>query len=243
MERISEGVGKAGSFSYFCSSLAVAGFFISPCREVGDTQQSLALGITALSTAAGAMQAQMLLLNVAGPMFILLLPFGIVLRSFSYTRRAAGAMIALAVGFFVVYPLMIVVDYELVKGVSYTPSPSCPTTQCGFDEKCDVSTGMCTTWLSLRTMPDFPPAPSIPSDPLQGQKCLGIYAGNNPPNYDPNGYVEKLVSPDFYIPLAFWVIIVSLLLPLMNLLVTLTFIKWLAGLMGSEIEVAGLARL
>ncbi len=58
--------------------------------------------------------AQLELLRLSAVLFVYLLPAGIVLRAFGITRGFGGGLIAIAIGFYLIYPLSIVFMYGLV---------------------------------------------------------------------------------------------------------------------------------
>lgn len=59
--------------------------------------------------------AQYVLLKfLLASMFNVILPIGIIARCFWFTREFGGALIAIAVGFYILYPLMLVADYIII---------------------------------------------------------------------------------------------------------------------------------
>jgi len=212
LEGLALNVGSIASITTYCQLLGSSlGFAITPCRYLGSTQGTLSLALTALTSAQIAMQAQAFLLDLAQQLLIFMLPLGVLLRTLRPTRGAGGAMIAIAVGFYFVYPLMVLVDYAVVKESAFAAG-------------------------SRYSSPVFPP---------RMQSTIGTCTGDAE-------YIQGLVGKEgarnvarenFMEPVAYWVIIISILLPVMNLLVVLTFIRWFASLMGSEIEVSQLARV
>ncbi|RLG19662.1 hypothetical protein DRN67_02155, partial [Candidatus Micrarchaeota archaeon] len=203
------GVGQTGTVTTYCQILGSSlGFAISPCRYLMATQGTLSLSITALYSATVAMWAQMMLLQIGKVFIFFLLPLGVLLRSIRFTRSAGGALIAIAVGFYIVYPLMVVADYALVKD----------------DIFMDSATGIPPPYASIA----IPPGPHHEQGACRGDA----------------EYLSTLMNRSAFLePMAYWVIIVSILLPVMNLLVTITFIRWLSSFIGSEIEVSQLARV
>ena len=218
IESLAISIGKASSVTTYCQLLgSTLGFAITSLRYVGSTQGTLGLAMTALTTAQITMHAQALLLSLSQQFLVFLLPLGALLRCIKPTRQAGGALIAIAVGFYFIYPLMILVDYTMVADKAF--KELAPDGSRNYFAK-----------------PDFPP--EIKCDEMGA--CRGDAE-----------YLDKLVGSTshadakahFIEPMAFWTIIVSILLPVMNLLITLTFIRWFSSAMGSEIEVSQLARV
>ncbi|MFH1448003.1 MAG: hypothetical protein ABIG39_04010 [Candidatus Micrarchaeota archaeon] len=54
--------------------------------------------------------------------FNILLPIGIVCRSFPFTRRFGGSMIALAIGLFIIYPFLLVINDAIMGTPSNNPT-------------------------------------------------------------------------------------------------------------------------
>jgi len=209
LEETAIAVGSTSSVMTYCQILgSTVGFAIAPCRYLGSTQGTLNLALTALSSAQVVMRAQSLLLAVAKQMFILFFPLGVLLRTIRFTRSAGSAILAIAVGFYIVYPLMVVADYSMVKNHIFVPS-SDPTV----------------AWYGEVSIPPGP------------HNNMGVCRGDAE-------YLGTLRSREEFIePMAYWVMIVSIMLPVFNMLVTLTFIRWLSSFLGSEIEVSQLARV
>ncbi|VVC03829.1 Uncharacterised protein [Candidatus Burarchaeum australiense] len=213
MEETAIGVGAVSSTITYCQILgSTAGFSIASCKYLGATQGTLGVALTALSSATIAMQAQWLLLEAAKQIFVLLFPVGVLLRTIKFTRAVGGAMMAVAIGLYIVYPLMVMADYSMVAKMIFVPTLKPPNP------------------------PVLPPYATI-SIPPAPTSFNGVCSGDV-------AYRNMLTNRHQFIePMAYWVIIVSILLPVMNLLVTLTFIRWFASFLGSEIEVSQLARV
>jgi hypothetical protein len=216
IESLAISIGKASSVTTYCQVLGgTLGFAITSLRYVGSTQGTLGLAMTALTTAQITMYAQALMLSLAQQFLVFLLPLGVLLRSLRPTRQAGGALIAIAVGFYFIYPLMMLVDYTMVKDKAFAAGNA---------------------YSGAKVLDNIPP--QITCNELG--ECKGDAQ-----------YLDALVGSashanaksQFIEPMAFWTIIISILLPVMNLLITLTFIRWFSSAMGSEIEVSQLARV
>jgi len=97
---------------------AIAGIGLSLGLGNGLTplKQVLSNALVAIVTAKLIIVAQMMLLKISERIFSLLLPAGIILRSFGITRGFGGALIAIALGFYFIYPLSIVYFYGTLLG-------------------------------------------------------------------------------------------------------------------------------
>ncbi|MCX6776861.1 MAG: hypothetical protein NTY73_02755 [Candidatus Micrarchaeota archaeon] len=92
------------------------GFVVSPLGALGDIATSLRDGMIVLMTSAILTLTQMILLKMTESLFVILFPIGIILRSFGASRGFGGGLIAIALGLFLFYPLMVVLFYGSVLG-------------------------------------------------------------------------------------------------------------------------------
>jgi hypothetical protein len=92
------------------------GIIITPLAVLGDIASSLMLGTIVLLTSAILILTQIVILKMAESLFVILFPIGLILRSFGVTRGFGGGLMAIALGFFLFYPLLIVLFYGSVVG-------------------------------------------------------------------------------------------------------------------------------
>lgn len=92
------------------------GVIISPLAVFKDISSSLTTAMIVLMTSAIIVLTQMVLLKMTESLFVILFPIGVLLRSFGATRGFGGGLIAIAIGFFVFYPLLAVLFYGAVLG-------------------------------------------------------------------------------------------------------------------------------
>ncbi len=99
------------SFSIVVISVGLAGLniFLGPLRDIIDL---LVLNLFLIIAQAA------LLKFIAATAISMVLPIGLVLRSFFFTRRLGGTLIAIAIGFFAVYPLTYVLAAQLLNSYS-----------------------------------------------------------------------------------------------------------------------------
>lgn len=75
--------------------------------------------ISALSMTITSLEAQgMLLYFIAGTALPILLPIGLVLRTFYFTRRLGGSIMAITIALFAIFPLTYVLDAQLIATYS-----------------------------------------------------------------------------------------------------------------------------
>ena len=119
------------SFAAIVSSLSgglpIMGFAMwsSFCSGFGVLSNTMNLLMSSLLIATIIAVAQYALLQyIYASMFKILLPVGIVLRSFPITRELGGALMAIAIGFYLFYPFMLVVDFALMGQPTGTAEPA-----------------------------------------------------------------------------------------------------------------------
>jgi hypothetical protein len=92
------------------------GVVFAPFAFLAEVANSLLLATITLMTAAVLTLTQMVLLKMTASIFVILFPIGVILRSFGVTRGFGGGLIAIAIGFFIFYPLLVVLFYGAVTG-------------------------------------------------------------------------------------------------------------------------------
>lgn len=102
-------IGKQGSKNMFCTFLGT-GFSMNNCAQLNAFRGSLTTAAFVASTALTDLYAQQALLSLARNIsFALLIPMGLFFRCFRFSRSAGGALIAIGLGFYTVFPVMTVV--------------------------------------------------------------------------------------------------------------------------------------
>lgn len=145
--------------------------------------------------------------------FPILLPTGLILRCFFATRRIGGAVMAMAIGFYVVYPLIFTLAFNPVS----------------FTEKSMPELSQTLTSFNNRYS-------SIPLIDL-GEENIIQEKINELSKNDFVGEINALLSaiPPLISDLAF----VLILIPLISAIITIIFILEFATLLGSEIAFKG----
>jgi len=145
--------------------------------------------------------------------FPVLLPTGLILRCFFATRRIGGAIMAMAIGFYVVYPLMFT--------LAFNPTP--------YTEKSTLELSQ--TLTSFNNRYSSVPLVDIGEENIIQEKI------NELSKNDFVGEVNALLDavPPLISDLAFVLIVI----PLISAVITIVFILELATLLGSEIAFKG----
>jgi len=138
-------LGKQSSKSYYCS-LEGVGFTAAPCNSFRALTSPVSMSFQALSMSITELNSIYTLLNFSKQYaFVLLLPLGILLRTFKITRGAGGLFIGLGVALYLFLPIAvlfmsIVLDpsggynpgFSIAPSdLALQPSPSCDETHFG----------------------------------------------------------------------------------------------------------------
>ena len=220
-------------------SLAVAlqfakGFRVSPFAGVGLIGDSLGLLFQALFMWIASMIAQEFFLQlVRDALFPITLALGLIMRTFFFTRKLGGLLIAIAVGLYAVYPLLYIL---LAPQFIAAQDPAARWT-----DMYDQNSGTCSSanvafncpvrfnWLEYPVLFLFIYSPEVNS----------ILPQNN--ILDPNG-----ISFDWLAYASNFVGTLSVhavFIPAIIVYITIAFIKGLSAFLGGDMEIAGLTHL
>ncbi len=109
-------LGIVSSLNIVITPLGLLGFGFSPGVALKPVIDTIGYGLYMLAVTIAQLKIQEVLLCFSrGYMFSLLLPLGVVLSAFSITRQAGGALISLAIGFYIVLPVAYLLSEEVVR--------------------------------------------------------------------------------------------------------------------------------
>lgn len=147
------------------------------------------------------------------------LPLGILMRSFPQTRGGGNALIALSMAFFLVYPVMLYMNYQ-----AYDHQYGLVPERAGIQE----------------LMEDFTVGSGIGYLTVYGlftRAYTGTFLGM--------AFLSQLVTLifDLYADVLYTVFVLSIFLPLLNVFVTLTFAREISKYLGTEINISAFVKL
>lgn len=213
-------VAPLGALSSTSGNCAFFGFSYTynGCAGIGVPFSSMNIAVRVFSTALMAVYSQLLLLSLAGDFFFpILLPIGLFLRAFHVTRGAGGLLISVAVAFYFIYPLGVIIT----KGLFDSALVEDPTL--GGDI----------------------PIPTFVS-PSEGSGLWDVPGDCNPFDMD-FGYtrnaINRVIDPELVDRLLYHFFVGGLLNTGLNLLIALTSVKALSRIFGTEVDVSALARV
>jgi len=116
LQQLNNNLGVTGSKSVYCTFLG-AGYTLVSCSTLNMMRGSIVQGLVVSTAAIADISAEKLLFKFTQLYaFTVLLPIGLFLHAFKLTRSAGAALISIAVGFYVVYPLMVVFTENMLIG-------------------------------------------------------------------------------------------------------------------------------
>ncbi|MFH1447636.1 MAG: hypothetical protein ABIG39_02125 [Candidatus Micrarchaeota archaeon] len=160
-------------------------------------------------------------------MFNILLPVGLVCRCFEPIRRFGGSLIAIALGFYLFYPFLLIINAGIIEGNLL------------IDADVDASVSTVGAW-------DY-------VNELSLDVNYHRYMDAHDPSYlDPNlategpGHIEMTNYAnifDILYDIALYILIAALFLPLFNFILLIAFIRNLSQVLGEEVDVSHLTRM
>ncbi len=210
---------------------------------------------------------------IQSTLFPSLLALGIILRTFFFTRKVGGLLIAIALGVYTVYPLMYIM---LASYMDFTPrqfyypnndlSHSYAFISCAGGEfmpgGSNPNTPWCTGFAGMLSyiIPGLPTAagnfqsadfmfkngcvaPTATYDGCPGSSCPSTpgFCSANP--LPPDVYAGMRSSYDGVLPIVGYLLVPAVFIPLIIILVTISFIRILSPMLGGDAEIAGLTRI
>jgi hypothetical protein len=254
MTGVTAGVSLIGNQSVFLRPAGIIGFSFQLSAVFRPIFDALGLLLNVMiASVAEWYTHQFLLCFFKNTLFVLMFPAGLFLRCYGFTKGAGDALIGLAMGFFFIYPLMLNLSAYVISThfgpptemdlanelnprsvFSFTPSANL----CGTSRDCSWNTGL---RLQLKGLYDMVGQP---------QNMMGI------------GFVFLLLKyfgasalASSLLPLAagsvfaamsvvaYFVVVISIILPIFNIFLTLTFSREVAKYLGTEIDLSAIEKL
>lgn len=216
-------LGSMASLSGTCSIMGST-FSYTGCGGIQVPFSSLMFATNVLISAMLVNNSQTFLLDLSQSFFFpVLLPIGLFFRCFQFTRGAGGILIAIAVGFYFVYPFSVI----LTAGMAQKAAENAGIGAAGIPDDIEY--------------PEEMFADSFDSFEIESE-C-------NPLNMDPKAartQAERLTGGNgdsLVDPLLYQFFVAGLFTTMLNLLITLSAVRGLSSLFGAEVDISGLARI
>ena len=227
LERLTMGLtiplGSMASASASCSIIGTS-FSYPGCIGIQVPFSSLMFATNVIVTAMLANNSQIVLLNLANSFFFpILLPIGLFLRCFQFTRGAGGLLIAIAFSFYFIFPIAIMLTAAMAAEVDLgDPMSLIP----GDGDIAYPSEDIGEEFASFGIDSECNP---LDMDPNAGNKQAKRLVGNS------GGEMVDSILYVFFVQ--------GLFTTGLNILITLAAVRGLAKVFGAEVDVSALARI
>lgn len=236
LKTLSVEVGKQSSTSAYCS-FAQIGFGVSPCGAFTPVGSTLSMGFQAISISVAELGSLLTFLKFGNNYaFSLLLPLGIILRTFKFSRGAGGLFLGLGVSLYLFLPLSIIFMDIITSIEPYSsarlsiPGPS--------EYQCDIASFDSLLYevdLSSMAISRLSVSPSDLSS-------LAYSDGFDYTNFETasNLYMALYNSLN---QLMYLFLIKSTLIVIVGTLVFFLSFRWVSKTAGAEVDISGIMRL
>jgi len=230
-------LGMISSSSVSLAPLRV-GITIQPGVAMRPLLDALAIALNGQGAALALNQGQIIFLDfIQRTLMPIFLPIGILLRTFPFTRSAGGALIAIAIGFYLVWPLTYVMALEFIKAhnarvycFSVPLPPGCTAS--------DVFTRLTQPMVDyFRNMASQIMNPELFS--YLGEMFFLLFLV-------PTGKIVPFIVATLFMLLhlfVYTIVVLGFAVPAIQLLITFTFIRALANLMGADVNLQALSKI
>lgn len=240
-------LGYFSSYSFYIDPMGFGGVNLAPFTGFRVMMDMIGYAVSAQVLNLIQLKAQYMLLTFARDyMFSLVLPLGIALRSFTITRSAGGALIAIAVGFYIVFPLAYIFTGEIVGA-------HCKESDCGRYSSGPDWTGIDTidTLIGGKGTADMTALMGIGFQMMRpsGSGFAGIGVAGDPDNFEGSadskeaGFINEFGSSGAVGTITYVSVVASAILPIMSLIMALQFVRNLALVMGADVDFSALVKI
>ncbi|MFH1447635.1 MAG: hypothetical protein ABIG39_02120 [Candidatus Micrarchaeota archaeon] len=208
------------------------GFIIQPGALFTPLFHFVGYGLNFLGIAIWAVQIQYAILEFSkNYMFKLFLPLGIVFRSMPFTRGLGAVLIAIAIAFYVVYPLTFVLNMEIATNHYSSVNHALLITDFNawvfnFAKGNPFGSGDLNILNYLWYIARLIMVVGVTSLSLPLYLCANLFGDT--------GIVQEM----FYAVITF-----TMILPIINVFITFTFARGLANILGADVDLSSITRL
>jgi hypothetical protein len=168
--------------------------------------------------------------------FNILLPIGVFARCFEPTRRFGGSLMAIAIGLFLFYPFMLMLNAAITHNVLEIGDSlvGASTEIQNIDPSITSLENSLDRYVSMQTDSDYnkPPDLDASNDPIPGTEGQG---------YGLLAYVNNLFLV-LYV-LVGKILLAALFLPFFNFIMLIVFIRNLSRMLGEEVDITNITRM
>ncbi len=201
-------------------------FDIAPFAGYGVLYEQLGTAADFMAKAMLSVKFQeQVLLYIQNGVFPIFLVAGLILRTLWFTRKLGGLMLAIALGLYSIFPLLYVLGWYTVDVIPVLPKLNTDLIPHGTPQPKDLilfthDLTPSSSDFAKVLFTQYDPVTGMPAiDPITGMSSIGVL-----------DTTAMLMIP-------------AVALPLLNIFITLAFIKALSPALGGDVEIAGLTRL
>ncbi len=226
---------------YVSAELLVSPYYgaiMYPLAGLGIPSESLKNTLDVLIKVMMLLKAQQIALNlIAFSLFPTLLVMGLVFRTFFFTRKLGGLLIAIAIGLYLIYPLVFILAHNIWLSSIYKDrslSLSHDTNIGSYIVKSDIGGN-----LVQLLYPTLGPGES------NIDRLLKVRSMTSGLTDSLGGIVtgEWLIGDGGYIEKTSLLLVYATLIPFIALMTTIGFVRGLSIILGGDMEIAGLTHL
>jgi hypothetical protein len=226
-------VGEEFVASYF-------GMQIRPFAGLGIPVESLKSALDILVKVMMLLKLQQILLNyIELALFPILFVMGIVLRTFFFTRKLGGLLIALAIGLYIVYPMVYVIAHGMwMTTIDKVRDPNSLTT--------DIRSSILKTQLDTDPRYDLNNLLYDPGDANNEERLANFRENSGGLGIDLGKNIidgEWLIGERGVLEKTGILLVYATFVPFIALMTTIGFVRGLSVLLGGDVEIAGLTHL
>ncbi|MBI5222947.1 hypothetical protein HY990_00845 [Candidatus Micrarchaeota archaeon] len=230
-------LGLESSKNMYCSFSAM-GFSVAPCGGFASITPAVTFGIQMIAISVTESNSLLTLLKFGSTYGLsLILPLGILMRTFKFTRGAGGLIIGFGVGIYLFLPLAVI----FMDGIT---SPLAPTTAVSLPEfSCDIhsfSDG-------VYTIADINDHSLFGTEAFSGSVSLSSFSGSNSFDF---GYKNAAIAGGLLMALKgvlpsliYFFLIQSTLTLIIALSAFFMSMRSISRLAGAEVEISSLMRI
>ncbi len=216
-------LGSMASASASCNILGTS-FSYPGCIGIQVPFSSLMFATNIIVSAMLANNSQIVLLNLAKTFFFpILLPLGLFLRCFQFTRGAGGLLIAIAFSFYFVFPIAIMITAGMAAEVDFGDPMSLIPGEGDIEYPSELFGEEMTSWeINSECNP-------LDMDPNAGNKQAQRLVGSSA------APMIKSITYVFFVQ--------GLFTTGLNILMTLAAVRGLSKVFGAEVDISAIARI
>ncbi|MFH1447634.1 MAG: hypothetical protein ABIG39_02115 [Candidatus Micrarchaeota archaeon] len=213
------------------------GINVVPLAGLGIPAETLTTALDAVLKIMMVMKMQQLLLNyIESTLFPVLMIMGLVLRSFFFTRKLGGLLIAIAVGLYLVYPLIYVLAHNIWLNTIYKDRALSTSYNTNIDSYLLFS------YVDEDLMNVVHPELAVGETLFDRLIKMRVNSGGLYNSILPYINGDFIIGDGGYLEKTGVMLVYATFIPFIALMVTIGFVRGLSIALGGDVEIAGLTK-